>query len=92
MTISILPSHDNLDTVFTAPTAAAHPTPAPRESSLLGSYKRAPGQFVGGQGVHLIDADGKRYLDFVSGIAVNGWAPPVGTGTGMVVPNPVRFW
>ena len=28
-------------------------------------------QFVDGDGVHLIDADGKRYLDFVSGIAVN---------------------
>jgi predicted acetylornithine/succinylornithine family transaminase len=71
MTASILPSHDTLDTVFTAPTSVAHPTPAPRESALLGNYKRAPGQFVGGQGVHLIDADGKRYLDFVSGIAVN---------------------
>jgi predicted acetylornithine/succinylornithine family transaminase len=28
-------------------------------------------EFVGGAGVHLIDRDGKRYLDFVSGIAVN---------------------
>ena len=40
-------------------------------SALLGTYKRAPAQFVDGEGVHLIDADGKRYLDFVSGIAVN---------------------
>lgn len=39
--------------------------------ALLGNYKRAPGEFVDGDGVHLIDADGKRYLDFVSGIAVN---------------------
>jgi acetylornithine/N-succinyldiaminopimelate aminotransferase len=39
--------------------------------ALLGNYKRAPGHFVSGEGVHLIDADGKRYLDFVSGIAVN---------------------
>jgi predicted acetylornithine/succinylornithine family transaminase len=39
--------------------------------ALLGNYKRAPASFVDGQGVHLIDADGKRYLDFVSGIAVN---------------------
>ena len=39
--------------------------------ALLGDYKRAPAQFVDGDGVHLIDADGKRYLDFVSGIAVN---------------------
>jgi acetylornithine/N-succinyldiaminopimelate aminotransferase len=43
----------------------------PAAEALLGNYKRAPGQFVDGQGVHLIDADGKRYLDFVSGIAVN---------------------
>ena len=49
-------------TVSVAPIAA---------DSLLGNYKRAPAQFVDGQGIHLIDADGKRYLDFVSGIAVN---------------------
>jgi predicted acetylornithine/succinylornithine family transaminase len=28
-------------------------------------------ELVGGEGVYLIDRDGKRYLDFVSGIAVN---------------------
>jgi predicted acetylornithine/succinylornithine family transaminase len=28
-------------------------------------------EFVAGEGVELIDADGKRYLDFTSGIAVN---------------------
>jgi acetylornithine/N-succinyldiaminopimelate aminotransferase len=46
--------------------------------ALLGNYKRAPMQLVDGQGVYLIDADGKRYLDFVSGIAVNalGYADP----------------
>jgi len=38
---------------------------------LLGNYKRAPAEFVDGDGVYLIDAEGKRYLDFVSGIAVN---------------------
>src|ERR1041384_2421748 len=43
----------------------------PQTSALLGNYKRAPAEFVAGDGVHLIDADGKRYLDFVSGIAVN---------------------
>ena len=41
------------------------------ETSLLGTYKRAPMEFVSGEGVELIDADGKRYLDFASGIAVN---------------------
>jgi acetylornithine/N-succinyldiaminopimelate aminotransferase len=39
--------------------------------ALLGTYKRAPVQLVDGQGVHLIDAEGRRYVDFVSGIAVN---------------------
>lgn len=39
--------------------------------SLLGLYKRAPMRFVRGEGVELIDAEGKRYLDFVSGIGVN---------------------
>jgi predicted acetylornithine/succinylornithine family transaminase len=40
-------------------------------SPLLSTYKRAPMEFVRGEGVELIDADGKRYLDFASGIAVN---------------------
>jgi predicted acetylornithine/succinylornithine family transaminase len=39
--------------------------------SLLGTYKRAPVSFVDGEGVYLVDSEGKRYLDFVSGIAVN---------------------
>lgn len=39
--------------------------------SLLPVYKRAPMEFVSGEGVELIDADGRRYLDFTSGIAVN---------------------
>jgi acetylornithine/N-succinyldiaminopimelate aminotransferase len=45
--------------------------PAPTNTSLLGTYKRAPMEFVKGEGVELIDANGKRYLDFASGIAVN---------------------
>ncbi|HET6761048.1 MAG TPA: aminotransferase class III-fold pyridoxal phosphate-dependent enzyme, partial [Gemmatimonadaceae bacterium] len=40
-------------------------------NSLLGTYKRAPMELVSGEGVELIDSDGKRYLDFASGIAVN---------------------
>lgn len=39
--------------------------------SLLATYKRAPMEFVRGEGVELVDASGKRYLDFASGIAVN---------------------
>ena len=43
----------------------------PQTSALLGNYKRAASELVAGDGVYLVDADGKRYLDFVSGIAVN---------------------
>ena len=43
----------------------------PVVDSLLGTYKRAPVSFVDGEGVYLVDSEGKRYLDFVSGIAVN---------------------
>jgi len=39
--------------------------------SLLATYKRAPMEFVRGEGVELVDTNGKRYLDFASGIAVN---------------------
>ena len=38
---------------------------------LLGTYKRPDLVFVSGEGSYLIDDRGKRYLDFVSGIAVN---------------------
>src|SRR5512141_194965 len=38
---------------------------------ILGTYKRAPMRFVRGAGVELFDEDGKCYLDFASGIAVN---------------------
>jgi acetylornithine/N-succinyldiaminopimelate aminotransferase len=41
------------------------------ESAILGTYRRAPVEFVRGSGLHLFDAEGKSYLDFVSGIAVN---------------------
>jgi acetylornithine/N-succinyldiaminopimelate aminotransferase len=38
---------------------------------LLPTYERQPVLFVRGRGVHLWDAKGKRYLDFLSGIGVN---------------------
>ena len=47
------------------------PGAAAPESAILGTYKRAPVEFVGGEGVYLVGADGRRYLDLVSGIAVN---------------------
>lgn len=45
---------------------------------ILGTYKRPPMELVGGEGVYLLDRDGCRYLDFVSGIAVNalGYGDP----------------
>lgn len=39
--------------------------------ALLGTYRRPPIELVRGAGVELFDADGKAYLDFVAGIAVN---------------------
>ena len=43
----------------------------PSADALLGLYKRAPIELVRGEGVELFDADGRAYLDFASGIAVN---------------------
>jgi predicted acetylornithine/succinylornithine family transaminase len=50
-------------------------TPIPRttdtaRNAVLPTYKRQL-EIARGEGVYLIDADGNRYLDFVSGIAVN---------------------
>ena len=63
-----------------APTAytptAATPTPlasaiAPTTSdAILGTYKRQAPLFVRGDGVYMFDDTGKRYIDFVAGIAV----------------------
>lgn len=38
---------------------------------VMQTYGRLPVVFVSGKGSYLTDADGKRYLDFVSGLAVN---------------------
>ncbi len=38
---------------------------------LLTTYDRSPVLFAGGEGVHLIDEKGDRYLDLLSGIGVN---------------------
>lgn len=47
-------------------------------SALLPVYRRLPLEVVGGEGVHLIDAAGRRHLDFTSGIGVNalGYGDP----------------
>ncbi|HYF65621.1 MAG TPA: aspartate aminotransferase family protein [Herpetosiphonaceae bacterium] len=44
---------------------------AQSEQYILPLYKRSPIALVGGEGVWLRDADGKRYLDGLAGIAVN---------------------
>lgn len=41
-------------------------------SALMNNYSRQPVHFVRGEGVYLFDADGKRYLDGLAGIAVCG--------------------
>ena len=48
------------------------------ESALLGVYKPAGPAFVAGEGCELIAEDGRRYLDFTAGIAVNalGYGDP----------------
>jgi acetylornithine/N-succinyldiaminopimelate aminotransferase len=40
--------------------------------ALLKNYKRYPVNFVKGEGAYLYDSEGKKYLDFLSGIAVTG--------------------
>ena len=50
--------------------------------SILPTYNRAPMSFVAGEGAWLIEEDGRRYLDFGAGIAVNvlGHANPALVG------------
>jgi predicted acetylornithine/succinylornithine family transaminase len=50
--------------------------------ALLGVYRVPDLLFVKGEGSHLIDEEGRRYLDFTSGIAVNalGYNSPVVRG------------
>ena len=57
-------------TAVAALTAQRAPAP-PHEGALLPVYRRPPIEIVRGEGVHVYDADGRAYLDFVSGIAVN---------------------
>ena len=53
------------------PTMTTAFSAAPATDALLGVYRRPPMEIVRGAGVELFDADGKAYLDFVAGIAVN---------------------
>jgi predicted acetylornithine/succinylornithine family transaminase len=61
------------NSAIVAPAKAAAPAVAPHfvgEAHLLQNYARAPIEIVRGEGCELIDSTGKRYLDFVAGIAV----------------------
>lgn len=63
---------------------ASLPNPDPAEDSasaaivsehskyMLATYARPPPVFVKGQGSYLWDLENRKYLDFTSGIAVNG--------------------
>jgi acetylornithine/N-succinyldiaminopimelate aminotransferase len=75
----------------TPATPAAQATPPAQ--ALLGVYARVGPLFVAGAGAELVAEDGRRYLDFVAGIAVNalGYNHPVirqaierALGTGLV--------
>jgi len=44
---------------------------APATDALLGLYRRAPMEFVRAEGVRLFDTEGRAWLDFAAGIAVN---------------------
>jgi len=51
------------------------------EKYVMNTYKRLPKVFVKGSGAYIWDSEGNKYLDFVSGIAVNslGHCPPAVT-------------
>ena len=57
--------------------AEADATQAP-DAALLPVYRRPPMEFGRGAGIELFDAEGRAYLDFTSGIAVNalGYGDP----------------
>jgi acetylornithine/N-succinyldiaminopimelate aminotransferase len=52
-------------------TAKADPRVSDADKFLLPTYKRSPFVLTHGRGCYVFDADGKKYLDFLGGIAVN---------------------
>jgi acetylornithine/N-succinyldiaminopimelate aminotransferase len=52
------------------PTTVTGDAKAWDDAHVMTTYARQPVQFVRGEGVHLYDADGRDYIDFLSGIAV----------------------
>ena len=67
-----------MNSTTTAEQAVPGPEAAAAHDPILGTYKRPPVELVRGEGVYLYDGEGNRYLDFVSGIAVNalGYGDP----------------
>jgi acetylornithine/N-succinyldiaminopimelate aminotransferase len=63
-----------------APVRATSPAKIRLDASqhLMNTYRRPPIVFTHGRGCHLYDADGREYLDFLGGIAVNalGYSHP----------------
>jgi len=51
--------------------AAVSPALRDAEQFLLPTYKRSPIVFTHGRGAYVFDSTGKKYLDFLGGIAVN---------------------
>ncbi|MEM9132100.1 MAG: acetylornithine/succinylornithine family transaminase [Actinomycetota bacterium] len=49
---------------------AVHSAVEPAHSPLMPTYNPPKVEFVRGEGAHLFDGDGKRHLDFLSGLAV----------------------
>lgn len=60
-----------MNETMTTPEEAVENSSERPPQGILGTYKRAPMRFVRGAGVELFDDQGKAYLDFSSGIAVN---------------------
>ena len=58
------------DRRMTMTTSISNSVKALEAEHVLQTYKRAPVVFVRGEGTRLFDADGRRYLDFISGIGV----------------------
>ncbi len=55
-----------------APVVDAPTVRAQDDAHVMHTYARLPVTFVRGQGARLWDAEGREYLDFLAGIAVNG--------------------
>ena len=67
-----------MNEMMTTPEEAIANSSGTPPQGILGTYKRAPMRFVRGAGVEVFDEQGKAYLDFSSGIAVNalGYGDP----------------